>query len=122
MRWRPNRLAGMWSAGRGRLGVLEPAMVAGLLLLVAGLLRPWLQVPLLSSRSPFELPVRAPGLPSQLSLSYGVLLALCALAAGAGSPRPRARASAIAAAAGAVGAVLCIMAFAQIAIWDITTR
>jgi tetratricopeptide (TPR) repeat protein len=97
-------------------------MVAGLLLLVAGLLRPWLQVPLLSSRSAFELPVRAPGLPSQLSLSYGVLLAICALATAAGLIRTRGRASAIAAAAGAVGAVLCIMAFAQITIWDITTR
>ena len=80
----------------------------GLLLLIPGLLLPWLAIPLRPGRAAWSLPVVLAGIPAVSWVSYGAVLAACLAAGSLAAVRSRGRASAATAAVGAAVLVVSL--------------
>jgi tetratricopeptide (TPR) repeat protein len=94
----------------------------GILLLFVGIVRPWLDVPLMPQRGAFSIPVNSAGISSPSKLSYGLVLAVCALVSAAGWLRARGGRSALVAVAGLAAVVMIALVVVQITVWDVSLR
>lgn len=94
----------------------------GILLVLFGTVRPWLDVPLMERRGAFAIPISSAGISSPAKLSYGLVLNVAALVAAAFWLRARGKPDARVAVIGVAAALFCALAVVQITVWDVATR
>lgn len=111
------------AAARPNAGLPTTSFVPlGILLVLVGVVRPWLDVPLMSRRSAFSIPISSAGISSPSKLSYGLGLAACAVVAAVALVRGRGKPGALVGAAGFAAMLLCALAVVQVTVWDVATR